>query len=319
MNINKYNIINGMNVKNNYGISHNDPNFCMALDEYGIYIIKENEKHGIVSVSRENVILPIEYDDIFLVYRCRINDTNACWYTVQKDGKAGLYAISFFTLYDDDNQKYYIYDVSLKTVIDCECDYIYPYGRCFILSDGNGFRYLIADCDDDGAIYRVSNYYKRILQADSEEKYIHAYDDVKHRIIKIDPWEDDVTVFETSVESNCYGYEYIGSDNFVNYYNGHLLIKDKKPIKFRARNITPISFVGDERKTNIANIIKVSYETGLVGAVDNKGDVLFEPEYDEISYELKLTAIKDGEKIEKVIPIGVVHRDKIKIVPIKEK
>ena len=308
----KYRNINGMNVKGNHGVSYNDPNFSMNLDKFKIYIIKENGKHGIVSGTSENVVLPIEYDDVSLASASCCDDTYVFWYIVQKGGKTGLFAALFDAFEEDSDEKYDCSDATLKIVVDCECDCIIPNGRCFILCDDKGYRYLVHDCDGNDAIYNISEYYKHIFQADKEEDYLHTYDDEKHHIVKIGTWTKVETIYETDADSDCFNYRFIGSDNFVNYAKRQLLIKDKEPIQFRAWNITPITLVNSrykESKNNIANIFKVCEETGLVGAVDCNGEVLFEPEYDEIIYELKLTASKNGEKIEKVIPIGREQKD----------
>ena len=317
--MNNYYIKDGMKIKSACGVCFYDPAYSMEDDEYAdhFYIVKENMKHGIVYNDMENIVLPIEYDDVCFVYSSRMNYTCDYWYKLSLGGKFGLCKITFDVW--DGNYSFYLREgnvgrgVSLEDskafqmVVECECDSIVKNSddSCFILSDKNGFRYITHDYGD----YVISRYYKEIWIDINNAEFLYAYDDEKRYLIKLNGDSSDV-VYESSAEEKNMHY-FIGDDNIIDFKNNQLLIKYKTPVTFRYRNITPISLVDIYgRKRNIANIIKVCEKTGCVGAVDKDGEVLFEPVYDNIAYELKLTARKNGKKTKKVIPIDIEHRDK---------
>jgi hypothetical protein len=286
--MNKYYQKNGMNIKAPRETVWQDPFYNMCGEGYGFHIVEENGKHGIVHRTMDNVILPLEYGDIFYI-DFWVVDYKDCvlWFKICKGNKAGLFLISF-DYWEDGHVSS---DIEPKIVAECEYDYIYELGNrgYYVLGNNNGFRYVDLRWNWKKGL---SRYYERIVEDDCSRDILHAYDVEKHYIIDL---PNNMVAFESDSDSSYGMVKHLGNRNFADYNKHQLLIEGKPPIDFDY--IHPIP--SDRR--NIANIIEVSTGTGVL---DSKGEVLIAPEYEKITYELKITAVKDGEDDVKIVPMG---------------
>jgi len=295
---------NGMRIKTEGFIIEYDLELYERMDDF--YIVEENGKHGIVVNDMSWILLPLEYEDISFLSSFDMEGGNyVVWYKLMNSGKFGLFRINY-TL-DNDLDK--IIALLEEVFADCEYDSIEEIGDAIVLSKNGLYRYIKvgSDCDSGDTL---SDCYKNILKVSNsaiDDKYICVVSEGKYQIINLE-YEPKV-VFEADGEPTRDRFlKYLGSDNFV--YNDStkttlFLNKFSKQIMYDT--IEPISISDGFWLRNIANIM-ASERYGGVGAIDIYGNVLFENEYDSVTYELKLTASKNGEKTEAIIPIGEEYR-----------
>jgi len=244
------------------------------------------------------LILPVEYDDVFCVMQIYSKNIVKHYYVVHLNGKVGMLMVTL------DNRGR---TINAELVVNIECDSVTIFGapvfiNLLLLKDDNGQRYYNMDTE------KMSDYYNSIY-ADVKEKsnILRAYKDGRHYLI--DPCNDNV-LFDIYTGRDYWAVSNIGSDNFINIDNNWIFVKDENKLKALTEYnvVAPLSIYPFPLINHINIVNAIKGENGL-GVLDNVGDVLIEPEYDEITYEVRLSAIKGSRTIEKNIPIVQINKD----------
>ena len=272
---------------------------------HDIYVIMENGKHGLIHATdfgtydiheEKKVLLPVEYDDIFCIHQ-RVNpDTQH--FKICRDNKVGLFEVTHKNR-----------EITSKFVIDCEFDYMYAHENVYIyvFVNSNGCRYF------NSSTCKVSEYIHCICSSGPYSEfcdYLWVHDGDKYCLIDL---HTDKIVFESTHIMKPMS---IGASSYIDFKTGQIATKCKDSWRISAQYtiIAPITIFPYPCYTleNIASIIKKTpciSENAGIGAIDHQGEILIEPEYDEVKYELKITATKGGNEVEVFVPIGKCDKD----------
>lgn len=254
-----------------------------------IYVFIGKNKYGIA--KREDMLLSAEYDYIIYHSMQSSGKNSSYWFQLCQNNKSGLCEIAV----DATTGKSVI-----NMITDCEFYAMYMLDdhwrfNIFVFMNKEGLRYY------NTVTGKFSSNY-RFIYGDAFSDYLRVYDGKMHFLINR---LTDEVIYKKDTGDNYWGICNIGSDNFFDLSSKQLLIKDGNnwSIQTGYTAVSPVIIYPfpHQKHKNIANVVRKA--TGI-GAVDSQGKTLIEPEYDEISYELKITATKDGKKSKVHIPLG---------------
>lgn len=230
-----------------------------------IRIVKK-QKYGIINESNGTYILPEEYDNIFL-YGINI-------FALHQNGKIGLCKIE---------------DEKPIILCDCEYDVIDNYNHDLFLSN------------DIETCYFNSNTQQIMIlnEVITDMSYIYGSDKNYQYIIKQETGQIVHKKKYAKYSKSCYTYCGETEKGPVFYdatFSTYIYPTDKgyKPYEYSLNHPVIVS------KYNVINIM--DGEHGL-SVIDSMGNSVLENEYKSIKIELKITAINNRERIEKIIPI----------------
>ncbi len=228
--------------------------------------IVKNKKYGILNESNNTYILPEEYDNIFL-YGINI-------FALYKNGKIGLCKIE---------------DGNVNMICQCEYDVIDNYNHDLFLSNENETCYFNPNTQQ---IMKFS-------EVVSDMFYIYGYDENHQYIIKQETGQiihkKKYTKYSKSYYAYC-GETESGAVFYDTTFSTYIYPTDNgyKPYEY------PLNHPVIINKYNVINII--DGEKGF-DIIDSFGNKIIDKECKNVKIELKVTAINDDEKIEKIIPI----------------
>ena len=228
--------------------------------------IVKNKKYGIMNESTNTYILPEEYDNIFL-YGINI-------FVLYKNGKIGLCKIE---------------GENVNMICLCEYDVIDNYNHDLFLNK------------DDETLYFNSNTneIRKFKEVITDTMYLYGYDENYQYIIH---QETGMVVYKKELDKyNKSYYAYCGeTEKGAVFYDAtfstYIYPTDNEYKHYEYPLNHPVII----NKYNVINII--DGENGIE-IIDPFGNKIINNECKNVKIELKVTAINDNEKIEKIIPI----------------
>lgn len=228
--------------------------------------IVKNKKYGIMNESTNTYILPEEYDNIFL-YGINI-------FALYKNGKIGLCRIE---------------DENVNMLCKCEYDVIDNYNHDLFLSNDNETCYFNSNAQQIMSFNEVV----------ADTIYIYGYDEEYQYIINQETGEiiykKKYTKYSKSYYAYC-GETEKGAVFYDTTFSTYIYPTEDGYKSYEYPLNHPVII----NKYNVINII--DGENGIE-IIDPFGNKIIDNEYKTVKFELKVTAINDNEKIEKIIPI----------------
>lgn len=228
--------------------------------------IVKNQKYGIMNESTNTYILPEEYDNIFL-YGINI-------FALYQNGKIGLCKVE---------------NENVDIICECEYDVVDNYNHDLFLSNDNKTCYFNSTTQQTMCFKEVS----------VDGSYLYVCDENYQYIIKQETGQVIHKKKYTDYSKSCYVYCGESKQGAVFYdtrYSTYMYPTDKG---YRQHE-NPLNHPVIVNRQNVTNIM---YGEKGVYLIDSLGNRIIENEYNSVKIELKITAINDNEKIEKIIPI----------------
>ncbi len=241
--------------------------------------VTKNEKYGIINIDSQEYLLPEEYDNIFIYGKNT--------FVLYKSGKIGLCRV-------EENKA--------EIICDCEYDVIDNYSHNLFLTNETNICYYNPYFNKLQHFENVNIVAPYFYCVDKECKYIIDCATAEVIYKKHRKYGESCFVHCGNTPKGpvfydcCYSTYLYPTDNdykCFEYPLNHPLIINNK---------------------NIMNI--VDGDKGI-GIIDSFGNEIIGNNYDEISFELKITAKKKNERIEKVIELPDVY-NKNSVSPIEE-
>ena len=297
-----------------------DNSFCLDImnDERiktipdNLKMVEQNGKYGIVHFTDDGgyePIIPIEYDRIVEhgetnIYECYEQGL----FLLYKNCKIGL--------------------CKIKAKRDCTvfyfnmllpCEYYAVADRCHYDERTHKGCGIILFEKEDGVCYYntetkfISDRYSSIAKQDFP--YLYAYKSETKYIIYA---PTDTIIHQEPPTINLHYYIHCGATNngatFLNYDDRELLsLSNNGNMSLHLTNqwfTKEITVNG----YNIANVV-CNQERDSLGVADEKCNMIMDTCYDEIQVELKITAMRGGEKVEKVFPVPQASYEKGEVSP----
>lgn len=228
--------------------------------------IVKNKKYGIMNESTNTYILPEEYDNIFL-YGINI-------FALYQNGKIGLCKIE---------------DENVNMLCQCEYDVIDNYNHDLFLSNDNETCYFNSNTQQ----------IMKFCEVVTDMSYIYGFDKNYQYIIKQESGEiihkKKYTNYSKSYYTYC-GETEQGAVFYDSTFSTYIYPTDEgyKPYEY------PLNHPVIINKYNVINII--DGENGIE-IIDSFGNKVIEDKCKAVKIELKVTAIDDDKKVEKLIEI----------------
>lgn len=227
-------------------------------------IVNNSGRFGIENTDKDEIVIPLEYDNIF------IYGTNL--FVLYKKGKLGAVRI----------------DEEPIVIADCTYDVIETFGHDLIFSSNQKVRYYNS----------VTNAVRDFAEIIVETPFLYCKDE-RHQYILYGELGKEIYKKEyTSYSESCF------------CFCGNT---EKGPVFYDARYSAYLYPAEDGYKVyeelfnhpiiiNRKNVCNITEGENGIGVIDSYGNVIMENKYDSVKAELKITAIKENETEQKIIP-----------------
>ena len=244
-------------------------NFQNTTSQY-VRIISEKDKFGIKNQADDTYLIPLEYDNIFLYD----SDT----FILHQKGKIGACRLK-----PKENETSF----DIVMIAECNYDTFNRFGYALLFTNNSGTRYYSLKTKE------IKDFSEVII----DTSFLYCHDNHYLYIINIEIGK----IIEKRPYKKHSCYRFCGNSEygaaFCDAEYSSYLYPDENGYRYSAYILNyPIVVNGQ----NVANIIT---ESNKLGVMDSQGNLLINDGYDKISVSLKITAIKENEKLERIIPM----------------
>ncbi len=241
-------------------------------------IVSENGCFGIQNKLDNSFIIPLEYDNIFLY--------GESLFVLYQKGKIGAVRI-------EENKR------TFKVIIVADCQYD---------TLSNAGHDLFFSCDDNIRYYNaVTKKVRDFIDVNADEYPCLYCKDKTHQYILYGELGEEIYKKEyTSYSESCFtccGMTEQGPVFYDARYSTYLYPENGFYKVYKGIFNHPIIM-------NHQNILNITEDGNGLGLIDSCGNVMIENNYDSVTIELTITAVKGNKKEQKIIPFQRFHFEK---------